>query len=203
MDTRDQTDPDVAEMGTELIARLGALDRQRVDSDGRIHAAEVAVLAATKALHAAAARTSELLEQKRVHERAEAHGREALQLEALLAAARDDERACDLRRRQALLDAARLKLEWEAARYQECITGTIAEAFQAFVDEAERFAQVHQATQQRPLTGFDAVAVALRALNAQVNVIASQHAPNLMGNLPVHGETSSVVAAVEKLTRTI
>jgi hypothetical protein len=198
MNECNQTHPDMAELCTELIARLRALDRQRVDGDGRIHEAEVAVLAATKALHAVKARIAGLLEQKRVHEHAGAGG-EAMQLEALLVAAADDERACDASRRQALLRAAHLKLELEAARCHECITGTIAEAFQAFVDEAERFAQVYQATERRPLTGFDAAAIAVRALNGQANAIAEQYAPKLASNVQAAAEASSVVAAVEEL----
>ncbi|HVZ36644.1 MAG TPA: hypothetical protein VG963_29650 [Polyangiaceae bacterium] len=201
MNDLDQTYPGVAEMRPELVARLGALDRQGVDPDGRIHEAEVAVLAATSALHAARARTADLLEQKRVHERARAHGREGLQLEALLVAAAEHERACDVRRRQTLLDVAGLKLQLRAARYQECITGIVAELFQAFLDEAERFAQVYQATQRRPLVGFDAVAIALRALNVPMNSLAGLQVPNPPRNVPVTAETFSVAAAVEELTK--
>src|SRR5262249_4740484 len=110
---------------------------------------------------------------------------------------------CDSRRRHALLEVARLKLELQAARYQECIARTIAEAFQAFVDEAERFAQVYQATQWRPMIGFDAIAIALRALNVQMKLMAGQGAPILAQNFPVTNETSSVVPAVEELGKFI
>ena len=71
------------------------------------------------------------------------------------------------------------------------------------MDEAERFAQVYQATQGRPLAGFDAVAVALRALNVQMNVMAGQRAPVSTRNAPVANETSSVVAAVEELQKRV
>jgi hypothetical protein len=205
MNELDQIHPSAAEFSLELIDRLAALDRQRVDPGGRIHDAEVAVLVATKALHAAKTATADLVEQKRLCEpaAAEAEDREALQLDRLLISARENERACDFRRRQAVLDVGRLKLELQAARYQECITGTIAQAFQGFVDEAERFAQVYQATQGRPLAGFDAVAVALRALNVQMNVMAGQRAPVSTRNAPVANETSSVVAAVEELQKRV
>jgi hypothetical protein len=191
----DQIYPGVAKFSLELIDRLGALDRQRVDPGGRIHDAELAVLAATRALHAA--RTAA----------AEAQDRQALPFDPVLVSAGENVRACEVRRRQALLEVARLKLELQAARYQECITGTIAQAFQGFVDEAERFAQVYQATQSRPLDGFDAVAIALRALNAQMNaqmnVMAGERAPMSTPNSPVANETPSVVAAVEALLQRV
>lgn len=248
MNELDQIHPGVAVFRTELIERLGALDRQRVDPDGRIHDAELAVLAATKALHAAKTGTAHLLEQRHVHERAaaearasvdrltvhegellssprseasaaelrdvelakrralrdaEAHDRESLQLDPLLVSAGENERACDVHRRKALLDVACLRLELRAARYQECIARTIAELFQAFVDEAERFAEVYQATQRRPLVGFDAVAIALRALNVQMTLMAGHGAPLLAQTFPVTNETSSVVPAVEDLRKGI
>jgi hypothetical protein len=244
MNELNQIEPGVAVIRTELIARLRVLDRQRVDPSGRIDDAELAVLHATKALHAARTATADLVEQKRVHERAaadarasvdrlalregellrsprteasdaelrdvdlakrralhdaEAQDRQVLLFDPLLVSANENERACDGRRRQALLDVARLRLELQAARYQECIARAIAEAFQAFVDEAERFAQVYQATQRRPLVGFDAVAIALRALNVQMQLMAGQGAPILAQNFPVTNETSSVVPAVEEL----
>jgi len=238
----------VAVVRTELIARVGVLDRQRVDPSGRIREAELAVLVATKALHAARTGTLDLVEGRRVHERAgveartkvarlavrerellgsprseasdaelrdielakrravrdaEAQDGAALQCDPPLVSACENERACDLRRRQALLAVARLRLELQAARYQECITHTIAELFQAFADEAERFAQVYQATQCRPLVGFDAVAIALRALNVQMKLLAGQAAPILAQNFPVTNETSSVVPGVEELGKGI
>jgi hypothetical protein len=149
----DQIHPGVAKFSIELMARLGALDPQRVDPDGRIRDAELASWSPPKALHAANAATADLVEQKRVGE---------------LVIAREHERACDLRRRQALLDVARMKLELQAARYQECITRTLAEVSPGTPGRSERFAQVYQATQRRPLVGFDAVAIALGALDVQM-----------------------------------
>ena len=244
MNERNHIQPGVAVFRTELIARLRVLDRQPVDPGGRIHDAELAVLVATKALHAAMTGTADLVEQRRVHERAavearasmdrlavregellgsprseasdaelhdielakrravrdaEAQDRAVLQSDPLLVNACENERACDFRRRRALLEVARLRLELEAARYQECITRSIAEMFQAFVDEAERFAQVYQATQWRSLVGIDAVAIALRALNVQMKLMAGQRAPILAETFPVTNETSSVVPAIEEL----
>src|SRR5262245_1020422 len=70
MNELDQIHPGVAVFRTELIARLGVLDRQGVDPGGRIHDAELAVLVATKALHDAKTGTADLVERRRVHERA-------------------------------------------------------------------------------------------------------------------------------------
>jgi hypothetical protein len=206
MNRQNQNHPGVAVIRTELTARIDTLDRQRTDSAGRIHDAEVAVLAATKALHAAKDSIADIVERKRAHERAaaEARGngdvngadseeREVSKLDALLLGAVEHERACDVRRRQALVHAAHLKLEVQAARYQECIAHIVPELFQAFVDEAERFAQVYQATERQPLLEFDAAAVALRALNVQMKLMAGQRAPILAQET---GETSSVVTAL-------
>lgn len=248
MNELNQTYPGVAVIRPELIARLRVLDQQRVDPGDRIRDAELAVLHATKALHAARTATADLVEQRRVHEcaaaearanadrlalregellssprteasdaelrdidlaklravrDAEAQDRQDLLFDPLLVSAGENERACDIRRRQALLDVARLRLELQAARYQDCIARTIAEAFQAFVDEAERFVQVYQATQRRPLVGFDAVAIAQRALNVQMKAMAGQDAPILAQNFPVTSQTSSVVPAVKELGKDI
>src|SRR5262245_478025 len=64
------TYPGVAVIRPELIARLRVLDQQRVDPGGRIRNAELAVLDATRALHAAKTATADLVEQRRMHERA-------------------------------------------------------------------------------------------------------------------------------------